>query len=43
MEVDLRINIYRGQVDGTAISYNADKLLGIEQEKKIYKFVMDKC
>lgn len=40
MEVDLRINIYQGQVDGNAISYNADKLLGIEQEKKIDNFVL---
>lgn len=41
-EVDLRINIYRGRVDGT-VDFNdhntADKVPANEQEQQIYKYV----
>ena len=48
-EVDLRINIYRGQVDGTVGLNDAIKVLDIidkmpdsEQEQQIYKYVLEK-
>ena len=51
-EVDLRINIYRGQIDGTVDPNNADKLPlnrretadklpATEQERQIYKYVLE--
>ena len=51
-EVDLRINIYRGQIDGAAVPDNAgkspenrrktaDKLPATEQEQQIYKYVLE--
>src|SRR5699024_10073831 len=51
-EVDLRINIYRGQIDGTVDLNNAvkmpltrretaDKLPANEQEQKIYEYVLE--
>ena len=51
-EVDLRINIYRGQIDGTVDPNSAvklplnrretaDKLPATEQEQQIYKYVLE--
>ena len=41
-EVDLRINIYRGQVDGTVVDSNtAVKPPANEQEQQIYKYVSE--
>ena len=40
-EVDLRINIYRSQIDNIVGTNNADKLPANEQEQKIYRYVLE--
>ncbi len=40
-DVDLRINIYRGQVSGNVSTGNADKFPESEQERSIYQFVLE--
>ena len=40
-EVDLRINIYRGQIDDASGDNKTDKVPDNEQARKIYQYVLE--